>query len=401
MSPEKQAASRTSPEARLDQYPPNQGKIISFADWIEKAANDPAKKAQRREKTGSTPESLAEKAQKRPADTASVEAKENQPSPKSEMVINLADYKAKKPMGEKPTEKEKIEKKTEKKAPVDIKKLRKQLARMPRIMEYPRRQPEKAHFRPAIRESLQRCGVQVDYVKQIPPLGMGEGYVVFLYQEPGKEERVLKIPLVRKITSMTQNRKEDEENYKVAKRAFGDYVPETVICPDPKDKSFYCILQEKKTGKQVTSAMMKDPEIRRQVKDIARRNRALYREKQMSLDFVGWNGFVQAAEKLLMKDKQLEADNMIVDTNGQVQLIDYETIRLSESTNIFRRGRDLLYLLGNKWFMFEYFNVWIAGPQTPSPYENPAYRDKKSLQSMLAYKEYKRNKQNNTNRWAA
>lgn len=220
-------------------------------------------------------------------------------------------------------------------------------------------QQYRAEFIPQIRESLQRCQVDLRYVNPVP-LGAGEGYVVYSYAVPGETERVIKIAKRRKITSMTMNRREEQENYMIARNAFPGFIPETSIHGDLQNPRFYCIIQEKVEGKTLTNTMMRqNPQLRRQVLEIARLNRELYETKGLSLDFAGWRGFLKGIGKLFSSNKEVEADNMIVDKNNHIKLIDYETIRVNEKTNIFRRVRDLSYRIGNRWYMYHYFRVLI------------------------------------------
>ncbi|MFH0773006.1 MAG: hypothetical protein V1922_01730 [bacterium] len=220
-----------------------------------------------------------------------------------------------------------------------------------------------AEFTKQTAEALGRCGVSTEYINPVP-IGQGANHVVFEIDEPGTEKKVLKICKPATITTMTEGHIGEKEGYDQATSYFTDkYIPKTEVYKDPQS-DFFCVIQNAVKGKEISNLSLRNkPELLAQLKEIVQINNRLYKDKKITLDFVGMNGFTswlrKQFSKLLLRKSEFQVSNILVDEKGKLQIIDFEFFDLSHKASFKRRILNWFGTSANRLLMKHYFGLDI------------------------------------------
>lgn len=190
---------------------------------------------------------------------------------------------------------------------------------------------EKAEFLPATVSFLERCGINPDHVDP-RPLGQGFTHIVFSYHPEGEPARVVKIPRGVSSGFMSGSFVEDQDNIAMVRKFFGDYSVPTEVRMD-QTTGKYLYVQDIVGGKPVTS-LTESQSIRTQIADLARLNREMMRQKQVSMDFLGVPGFLTLVRhqfwSIISRKSHFELSNIFEDEWGKLKLIDSGLIRFKD-----------------------------------------------------------------------
>lgn len=220
-----------------------------------------------------------------------------------------------------------------------------------------------AEFTRQTEEFLTRSGVSTEYVNPIP-IGQGANHVVFSLDEPGKEKRVLKIAKPSTLSTMTEGHVGEKEGYDQATSYFTDkYIPKTIVHKDTQT-DFYCVVQDAVKGKELTNISIRNrPDQMKQLQEIVQMNNKLYKDKKITLDFIGMNGFTAWIKnqfgKLLRRKSEFPISNILVDEQGNLKIIDFEFFDLSHQVGLRRRFINWLGTTANRFLMKHYFDLDI------------------------------------------
>ena len=212
-------------------------------------------------------------------------------------------------------------------------------------------------------ESLARCGIDTKYINPTP-LGQGANHVVYMIDTPGIEKKVLKISKPSTIVTMTDGHEGEKESFAHAITYFTHkYIPMTDVYKDP-NSNFYCIIQDAVKGKEITNLSIRNkPEVLAQLAEIVKMNNALYKNKRLTLDFVGMNGFMgwlrMQTRPLLLRKSEFSVSNILIDDNDHLKIIDFEFFDLGHKVSIFKRFLNWIGTTTNRVLMKHYFGLDI------------------------------------------
>lgn len=188
------------------------------------------------------------------------------------------------------------------------------------------------------------------------PLGVGANHTVFEYHPDEQTVRVVKVERTGGALSKMNKNIPEQENIQLMQTHFGNYFPKTEIMEDPQTH-LSCVIQDMVQGEVLTDKNY-TPALATQLAEIAASNRALRKERDISLDFVGMHGFFnwikKQTNKLIFKRGAAEVANILIDKQGKLWIIDsdfyrYITNRLFSSVAGFF----------TKVFMKHYFDVTV------------------------------------------
>ncbi len=220
-----------------------------------------------------------------------------------------------------------------------------------------------AQFTKETEAALKRCEVDTNYVNPVP-LNFGANHVVFSMDEPGKKKRVIKITKEKSVTTMTEGHKGERENFELARSYFSEkYIPHTDVKKDPQS-DFFCVVQDTVTGKEITNLSIKNKmRLKQQLQEIVSMNNKLYREKKMTLDFIGMSGFTgwirKQFGKFFMRKSEFPVSNILVDEEGNLKIIDFEFFDLKEEVGIKKQITNWIGMTANRILMNHYFGLDI------------------------------------------
>lgn len=221
----------------------------------------------------------------------------------------------------------------------------------------------KASFVKGIEEAFSRCGLDVRFINAVP-IGEGANHLVYLYARPEREAQVVKIPKPSSLTTITAGYEEEKANYKLAKKYFGDFIPDTSIMVDPDNPKFYCILQPLVEGSTLSNYRYRDdPSLQQQFAEIVKRNNLLYEQRKASMDFVGMSGFFswfrKQFGKLLQRKSEFEVSNVLIDKNNHLKIVDFEYFHFNDHVAFLKRLRNQIGMIVNKMLVKHYFHLDI------------------------------------------
>lgn len=218
---------------------------------------------------------------------------------------------------------------------------------------------DKATFLPATDSFLRKCGINPEYVNPIP-IGGGLTHIVFDYQPPGTEEKVVKIPRAVSTGFMSTGYQADLENIKLTQKYFGPYAVDTQVRMDTATGK-YLYVQDKVDGKPITS-LTESQTVRAQIADLARLNREMLRQQNVSMDFLGVPGFLSLLRhqfwSIISKKSHFELSNIMENTEGKLKLIDIGLLRF-KNVPLQQRLISHLGFFANRMIMRLYFGVDI------------------------------------------
>lgn len=221
-----------------------------------------------------------------------------------------------------------------------------------------------AVFLPEVVRFFENCGIQSEYVDPAK-IGKGANHTVFMYNPPGEEPMVIKIP--NESASLSESELEEKRNINVIQKAFGKYTLPTEVRKD-QSSGKYCVVQKAVKGRAITNKNYKEGSIRDQLSEIVKMNHKLYEEQGISLDFVGMPGFTtwvkKQFKKFLLRDSEIEVSNLIVnEEDGKVYIIDYDLLEVKGSVGIKKKAVSALGFYVNRVLMKHYFDEDIKKPK--------------------------------------
>ena len=217
----------------------------------------------------------------------------------------------------------------------------------------------KVEFLPATASFLSNCGIKPEYVNPAP-IGQGFTHIVFDYVD-GMVPKVVKIPRAVSPQFMSSGYGEDKENIEIVKKFFGEYAVPTEIRMD-QTTGRYLYVQEKIKGRAVTS--LDEPQsIRTQIADLARLNREMMRQKNITLDFIGVPGFLSYLRhrfwSIISRKSHFDLSNIWADENGKLKIIDVGVERFGKRMPLKQKFISWVGTLVNRLAMRLYFGVDI------------------------------------------
>ena len=230
-----------------------------------------------------------------------------------------------------------------------------------------------AEFTTQTAEALKRCGVNPDLFNPENPI-LGAGHVVFK-SKPSSGGKVLKIGRTPRniINTMTEGYEGEKANLDLAVKYFTrKYIPPTEVYKDHQLKpEFYCVVQDTISGKHLTNIIVQNnPALLSQLEEIIQMNARLYREKRITLDFIGVNGVVAWLKELfsgyVLRKRELPVSNILVDKDGNLKIIDFEFFDFSKQAGIKKKLVNWFCTTTNRILMKHYFGLDILNQATPT-----------------------------------
>src|SRR3989344_6902824 len=112
----------------------------------------------------------------------------------------------------------------------------------------------RAEFLPKVREFFRKCGIDPDHVDPVPG-GEGYNHIVYDYNPPEEEAKVVKIPKVGNLLALNHDAKDEAEHHPLLAKYFADFMLPTEVRTDP-DSGMYLLVQKAIKGKTVTNKTM-------------------------------------------------------------------------------------------------------------------------------------------------
>jgi len=219
---------------------------------------------------------------------------------------------------------------------------------------------DKAEFLPSTASFLANCGINPNEVNPLP-IGQGFTHIVFSYHPEGEKQKVVKMPRSVSVGFMSTGYHEDLQNISFVRKYFGDYAVNTEVHRD-NASGRYVYVQDAVKGNPVTS-LTESQEIRTQIADLARLNRELMRQKNVSMDFLGVPGFLSLLKhqfwSIVSKKSHFDLSNILVDEKGKLKLIDVGLIRFGKGLPPKQQAVSMLGFNVNRIIMRLYFGVDI------------------------------------------